>query len=124
MSRRSERNKAFEILFEKTFVSNSVHDGLSLYTLSLVNGVEENINKIDDLIKANIINWKFERISRVAKCALRLGIYEILQGDIPSAVAINESVEIAKVYATEDDANYVQAVLSSVLRQIEEKENI
>ena len=124
MSRRSERNRAFEILFEKTFVNDNRHDNLSSYTNSIVCGVEKNIDEIDDLIKSNIINWSFDRISRVAKCALRLGIYEMIYGDVPRAVAINESVEIAKIYATEDDANYVQAVLSSILRKIEEKENV
>lgn len=124
MGRRSERNRAFEILFEKTFVNDNHHDNLSSYTDSIVRGVEKNIDEIDGLIKSNIINWSFDRISRVAKCALRLGIYEMMHGDVPRAVAINESVEIAKIYATEDDANYVQAVLSSVLKKIEEKENV
>ena len=124
MSRRSERNRAFEILFEKTFVNDNRHGNLSSYTNSIVCGVEKNINEIDNLIKSNIINWSFDRISRVAKCALRLGIYEMIYGDVPRAVAINESVEIAKIYATENDANYVQAVLSSVFRKLEENKDV
>ena len=45
---------------------------------------------------------------------MRIGVYEILREEIPIAVAVNESVEIAKIFGSESDANYVQAVLSSV----------
>ena len=118
MSRISDRKKAFEILFARTFYNQwDINDeDLSSYSLFLVNGVEKNLDKIDSIIKKNIKNWKFERISRV-----RIGIFEILNDDIPIPIVINEAVELAKIYGGEEDANYVQAVMSSVFREFNEQ---
>ena len=123
MSRISDRKKAFEILFSRTFCK-SIHDeNLSSYSLFLIDGVENSIDKIDSIIKSNIKNWKFDRISRVAKCALRIGVFEIITEDIPIPVAINEAVELGKTYGSEEEANYVQGVLSSVFRSYNEELN-
>ena len=123
MSRISDRKKAFEILFARTFYNQwDINDeNLSSYSIFLINGVEKNLDKIDSIIKKNIKNWKFERISRVTKCALRIGIFEILNDDIPIPIVINEAVELAKIYGGEEDANYVQAVMSSVFREFKEQ---
>ena len=114
MSRTHDRKDAFVLLFSNTFGIDNSEDFKSQFTKELFNGVNKNIEIIDDIIRKNLKNWKIERISRVAKCAMRIGVYEILKGEIPIAVAINESVEIAKIFGSESDANYVQAVLSSV----------
>lgn len=113
MSRTEDRKKAFELLFSDSF-GVEVSDFDSDFTKELFFGVKNNQELIDSLIKSNIKNWKFERISRVAKCAMRLSIYEMLKSDVPIAVAVNESVELAKIFGSEDEANYVQAVLSAV----------
>jgi len=113
MSRIEDRKKAFELLFSDSF-GVEVSDFESDFTKELFFGVKNNQELIDNLIKSNIKNWKFERISRVAKCAMRLSIYEMLKSDVPIAVAVNESVELAKIFGSEEEANYVQAVLSAV----------
>lgn len=114
MSRTQDRKNAFVLLFSNTFGIDNSEDFKSQFTKELFNGVNKNIEIIDDIIRKNLKNWKIERISRVAKCAMRIGVYEILKEEIPIAVAVNESVEIAKIFGSESDANYVQAVLSSV----------
>ena len=114
MSRTQDRKDAFVLLFSNTFGIDNSEDFKSQFTKELFNGVNKNIEIIDDIIRKNLKNWKIERISRVAKCAMRIGVYEILKEEIPIAVAVNESVEIAKIFGSESDANYVQAVLSSV----------
>ena len=113
MSRIEDRKKAFELLFSDSF-GVEVSDFESDFTKELFFGVKNNQELIDNLIKSNIKNWKFDRISRVAKCAMRLSIYEMLKSDVPIAVAVNESVELAKIFGSEEEANYVQAVLSAV----------
>lgn len=123
MGRALDRRRAFEVLFARTFLGCDYFLDVSLYTGHLVRGVEENLEKIDGLIKSNIENWSFDRISRVAKCALRIGVYEMISGDVPIPVSINEAVEISKIYAGEDDANFVQAVLSSIFRSLRETQN-
>lgn len=113
MSRIEDRKNAFEMLFSDSF-GVEVSDFNSEFTRDLFFGVKNNQELIDSLIKSNIKNWKFDRISRVAKCAMRLSIYEMLKSDVPVAVAVNESVELAKIFGSEEEANYVQAVLSAV----------
>ena len=113
MSRTEDRKNAFKLLFSDSF-GVEVSDFDSEFTKELFFGVKNNKELIDNLIKSNIKNWKFDRISRVAKCAMRLSIYEMLKADVPVAVAVNESVEIAKIFGSEEEANYVQAVLSAV----------
>jgi N utilization substance protein B len=114
MSRTQDRKNAFVLLFSNTFGIDNSEDFKSQFTKELFDGVNKNIEIIDDIIGKNLKNWKIERISRVSKCAMRIGVYEILREEIPIAVAVNESVEIAKIFGSESDANYVQAVLSSV----------
>lgn len=115
MGRIEDRRKSFQALFSDSFgVENSDSELTSEFSRSLFSGVKNNIEVIDKLIEENIKNWKIDRISRVSKCAMRLAIYEILKSDIPIAIAVNEAVEIAKIFGSEEEANYVQAVLSSV----------
>ncbi|MBR0183784.1 MAG: transcription antitermination factor NusB [Clostridia bacterium] len=120
MSRREERKEAFKLLFSSTFGINNFSDDVSKFAKEIFDGVNENILIIDDLIKKNIRNWKFERISRVAKSAMRMGIYEVIKEEIPAPVAINEAVEMAKIFGSEEEANYVQAVLTSVANSYKE----
>ena len=67
---------------------------------------------------SNIENWSFDRISRVAKCALRIGVYEMISGDVPIPVSINEAVELAKKYFGGDGPSFVNGVLGSFVKTI------
>ena len=85
------------------------------YTKTLIEGVVRNRLKIDELIQTYAQGWDFDRLPVVDRNILRLSIFEILfQGDIPSAVAISEAVELAKTLSTEDSANYVNGLLSTI----------
>ena len=65
---------------------------------SIVNGVLNNINELDDLANKYLNNWTIDRIETIGACILRMGIYEIKYTDTPDIVAINEAVELAKKY--------------------------
>jgi N utilization substance protein B len=136
MGRIKARKQAFEFLFSetfkkddsadiiKTFQENNEKEKIDDFTVSIFNGVIKNKSEIDLIIKRNIENWNFNRISRVTKTALRIAIYEIIfEKNIPAAISINESVEIAKRYGAKDDSSYVQAVLTSVERDIKNNFN-
>ena len=85
------------------------------YTKTLIEGVVRNRLKIDELIQTYAQGWDFDRLPVVDRNILRLSIFEILfQGDLPSAVAISEAVELAKTLSTEDSANYVNGLLSTI----------
>ena len=115
MGRVEDRRKAFQALFADSFgVRVDESELLSEFSRNLFCGVKKNRSIIDRLIKENIKNWKLERISRVARCAMRLCVYEILYANVPVAISVNEAVENAKIFGSEAEANYVQAVLSAV----------
>ena len=120
MGRIEDRKTAFKLLFSDSFGVDNFNDSLNEFTRNIFFGVKKNEEIIDKLLKKNIKNWKFERISRVAKCAMRIGIYEMLKKEVPIAVVVNESVEIAKMFGSKNDADYVQAVLSSIVNSCDD----
>ena len=132
MKRREAREQAFLLLFEKTFKNETLEEILVSAELSrdfaidaFAKRVFEGINKeqitIDEMIEHHIVGWKKERLSRVALSILRLAVFEMLiEKNIPGSVSINEAVEIAKCYGTQDDASFINGVLSGVYKELEQ----
>ncbi len=82
---------------------------------SIVNGVSENLLKIDDEIIKYAQNWRIERMAIVDRNILRIAIYEILYHEhIPSVVSINEAIEIAKVFGGDDSGKFVNGILDNI----------
>lgn len=132
ISRRKAREQAFILVFEKLFnddmtmeqiISNAIQAEVikpDEFAFSLVGSVDENCDAIDEKINENLKGWTMDRISKVSVALLRLAIAEILYfDDIPSSVSINEAVELAKVYAPNDDASFINGLLGSVVKKIE-----
>ena len=129
MTRKQAREEAFILIFEKEFNDDSLEDILSIaeevreieadeYVKKVFFGTFENIEAIDDLISQNAIGWSKKRITKTALAILRLAIYEIKYFDeIPVSVSINEAVELAKKYATKEDASFINGILSTVAKQ-------
>jgi len=91
----------------------------------LVEGVLKNINEIDELIKKYATEWPLEQITIIDRNILRLGIFELkFDPDIPSKVAINEAIEVAKTYGGESSGKFVNGVLGAIYKEIEEKGQI
>ena len=126
MTRRQAREEAFILVFEKQFNSLDVSEILEIakevrdlepddYIEKVFSGVYDNLEAIDAIISQNAIGWKIHRISKVSLCILRLAIFEIKYlEDIPNSVSINEAVELAKKYATKEDASFINGILSTV----------
>ena len=94
------------------------------YIRRLVSGVAEHAAELDAYIEKYAKGWRFERISLVASAIMRLAMYEIMyMPDIPHGVAINEAVELAKIYGNEKDASYVNGVLSTIAKKLEGAKN-
>ena len=86
-----------------------------LFPALIVTGAVENIKIIDALISENLDNWAFERINSVDKAILRISVYSLLfQKDIPAAVVIDEAINLAKEFGTDDSYKFVNAVLDSI----------
>ena len=85
----------------------------------LIKGVLEHRDAIDEHIKKHCKNWDFHRIAAVDRNVMRLAIYEMLhRGDIPPVVSINEAVDIAKKFSTEDSGKFVNGILDKVRSEI------
>ncbi len=78
----------------------------------LASGAWEHRARIDEVIRQHAHNWTFERIAKVDLAILRLAIYELLyRQDIPPIVSINEAIDIAKDYSTDDSRRFVNGIL-------------
>jgi N utilization substance protein B len=90
-----------------------------LFAEPLIKGVLEQREAIDELIKKHCKNWHFHRIAAVDRNVMRLAIYEMLyRDDIPPVVSINEAVDIAKKFSTEDSGKFVNGILDKVRGEI------
>ena len=86
------------------------------FTKELIDGVEQNRRKIDELIITYSQGWDMDRMPVIDRNILRLAIYEILwSADVPQAVAINEALELAQTLSTEESSKYINGVLSKVV---------
>ena len=86
------------------------------FTKDLIEGVEINRRKIDELIATYSQGWDMDRMPVIDRNILRLAIFEILWSpDVPQAVAINEAIELAQTLSTDESSKYVNGVLSKVV---------
>lgn len=84
----------------------------------LLQGWMQHREEIDEVIAKNARNFEFHRLSAVDRNVLRIACHEILfRSDIPAPVAINEAIEIAKKYSTEDSGKFVNGVLDNIRKQ-------
>ncbi len=124
------REQAFCLLYEYTF-NTDTEDPSELYETSaelygysddaylktVFYGVINEAEKIDAAIAKYAVGWKLERISRVSLSIMRLCIYECKYlDDVPSAAAMNEAVELAKKYDTEQAPAFINGVLNSAIK--------
>jgi N utilization substance protein B len=90
-----------------------------LFADPLIRGVLEKRDSIDEKIKSHARNWEFHRIAAVDRNIMRLAIYEILfRDDIPPVVSINEAVDIAKKFSTQDSGKFVNGILDKIRGEI------
>ncbi len=80
----------------------------------LVNGVITNQEKISEIANKYLANWNIDRLSKVDKAILSIGIYELLYTETPSVVAINEAIELSKKYSDEKVTKMLNATLDKI----------
>ena len=87
------------------------------YVLTLLSGVAEHINKIDELIITYAQGWDMDRMPPIDRNILRIAIYEILwAADIDLQVACDEAVELAKSISTDESSSYINGVLGRIIK--------
>ncbi|HLE41544.1 MAG TPA: transcription antitermination factor NusB [Nitrospirota bacterium] len=131
MKRRKAREYALQILFEldikkekpsaralKNFwAEHSPDDEVRTFAEEVVKGTFKHLPAINSAIERSAENWSIDRMAAVDRNVLRLAVYEIFyRMDIPSSVTINEAIEVAKKFGTEESGSFVNGILDSVAK--------
>ena len=137
MSRRKARELALQVLFHIDFTGGDSRQVIAAVYAMQDDEVPENVNEyvewvvsgtlakqaeIDQLISELAHDWKLERMGGVDRAATRMAIFEIKYGDgkVPPRAAVNEAVELAKHYGSDESGRFVNGVLGSLVRGISE----
>ncbi|MFQ5525990.1 MAG: transcription antitermination factor NusB [Thermoanaerobaculia bacterium] len=90
------------------------------YARDLVSGTLEHLEEIDDLIRTQAEHWRLERMPAVDRNILRLAVYEFLyETDVPKLVVVDEAIELAKKFGSEDSSRFVNGLLDGLLKKRE-----
>lgn len=130
MTRKEAREWVIKYLYSQTFRDQCEesladfleHQELDLneegYMRTVVTGVEENLDAIDADIEKYLRSWTTARIPKLDLAILRVAVFEIKYSeDVPTGVAINEAVEIAKKYSTDESYRFINGVLGAIARE-------
>lgn len=126
-ARTKARKRALDVLFECELRSLPLGDTLAErvaagdppvndYTVTLVEGIVENRERIDDLLSSHSVGWTLERMPGVDRNLLRIGTYEILYADgVPDVVAVSEAVNLARELSTDESPAFINGLLSRLI---------
>lgn len=129
MTRREAREQAFIVIFEKIFDNDATiseivataKEGdfikINSFAENILNTVEEHFSEIDEIIETNSQDWTLARLPKVSLAILRLAVAEIKYiDDVPNGVSVNEAVELAKKYGTNEDASFINGILGTIAK--------
>lgn len=130
MSRRELRENIFLLLFRIEFNTREelqeqmemfletmpdLQESDATYIRNKVTAVLDDLDKMDETIMKICTGWRLERLGKAELAILRLAIYEMIEDeDIPKGVAINEALELAKKYCSEDAPRFINGVLAKL----------
>jgi N utilization substance protein B len=132
MKRRKAREYALQILFQVDFTKKRIDSkdleefwsgkkesrSVKEFTEDIVRGTLNSIDEIDAMIERVTENWLLKRMAAVDRNILRFAAYEILyRKDIPSAVTINEAIEIAKKFSSAESAPFINGILDQLAKE-------
>ncbi len=133
MGRRETRENAMKLLYQVQIQKDDTDEQIERfmeeqqiieesdknYILSVVKGVMENSEELDNLISRHAKGWTIQRMPKVDLAIMRLSCYEMkYRTDIPVNVSINEAVEMAKKYSSEQSKTFVNGVLGKVFDEL------
>jgi len=109
-------DKAIE-QFDEILKEKKVKGPKAEFAKKLLNGVIEHLDEIDKIIKDHLIDWDFDRLDKVDKQILRLGVYEIKYTDTPFQIAIDEAIKIAKNFSEDKAKIFINGILDRVAKE-------
>ena len=131
------REQAFCLCFSAELATDNLDEIIDSYSEEeqvldfageLAKGCMSNAEKCDEIISRYLKKWKLSRISKVSKTLLRLSVYQLVfcpdntMGENPVGIIINDAVRLAKKYATDEDASFINGVLGGVAKALESGE--
>jgi N utilization substance protein B len=102
----------------KFWKSAKAADTTREFANALFEGAAKEVAFADEQVRKHAVDWKLERIAAIDRAILRLGIYELRSGETPARIVINESVELAKKFSSEDASAFVNALLDTVRKSL------
>lgn len=126
--RSDARERTLNILFQADLramdpkeIAAQMLVGIDQLTETLVTGVSVHRTRIDELISTHSHSWTMERMATTDRNILRIATYELIDRmEVPTAVIVNEAVELAKRYGTDDSGRFVNGLLSAIARTTRE----
>ena len=101
-----------EILDEKK-IKNKQQE----FALSLFNGVLEKLTNVDEQVSKHLKEWDIQRIGGIERAILRLGVYELCFTSTDAPIIINEAIELAKLYGSDNAPRFINGVLDAIVKE-------
>lgn len=129
MQRKEAREFVLSALYQSEFLPRPLSEMLEdavpgdqlAYIEALFHGIQERRDEIDAMIGERTVGWRFDRLAAIDRNILRLGVFEVLfLDDVPAEVALNEAVELAKKFGTENARAFVNGILDRIWKESSE----
>lgn len=139
MSRKTAREVAMKLAFASLLGGEDTYEAVldksgiveaptaedEAFSRELLRGIEEHQEEIDEQIDEMAIGWRIDRMPKVDLSILRVAIYEMLyREDIPTGVSINEAVELAKAFGGDRSSAYINGMLGTLAKKLEDGERV
>lgn len=92
------------------------------FVYQLTRGVAANFDPLDEALRPLAPEWPIDTIAPIDRNVLRIGLYELTRANVPPKVAINEAVELAKAFGSDNSSRFINGVLGTAYRQLSEEE--
>ncbi|MCK5413689.1 MAG: transcription antitermination factor NusB [Candidatus Pacebacteria bacterium] len=123
----TKKKEKLDIIVKNNIKEYGVDAEKDDFVFDVINGVFDNLKKIDEIIKRLAPEWPIEQVTIIDRNILRIGIYELVfskRTDVPPRVAINEAIELAKSFGGNSSGKFINGVLGSLYKEkTEKKEN-
>lgn len=131
MGRKVARESAMKLLYQMELNGDFSQDAVEVffenndskldeneYINEVIKGIKDNMEEIDSFIEKYSQGWKIKRIANIDLSILRIAVFEMMfKDDIPHQVSINEAVDVAKKYSTEESSKYINGLLGTFLKE-------
>ncbi|EFC32125.1 transcription antitermination factor NusB [Campylobacter jejuni] len=111
-----ELNSQNDVFIDEILDEKKIRNEQKNFTLNLYHGILDNLSNIDETLNSFLNDNQITALGHVERAILRLGAYELLFSDTPSAIVINEAIELAKELANDNSPKFINGVLDALIK--------